>query len=103
MHFSCFNCLIFLCFSAFGAAAACLSVNLLSSSSYIFQFRGFFMLNRDLQGFNLVLSNDVVDAEGRDREQVGDEATGWKRMKVTPDKEGHDEEVTTMVLRSGRH
>ena len=31
-------------------------------------------------GFTLLLSNEVDDAEGRDREQVGDEATG-KRTK----------------------
>ena len=31
------------------------------------------------QGVNLVLSNDVVDAEDRDREKVGDGATGGKR------------------------
>ena len=38
-------------------------------------------------GVNLVLSNDVDDAEGRDREQAGDEATGGKRVKGTPDKD----------------
>ena len=31
----------------------------------------------------LLLSNEVDDAEGRDREQVGDEATGRKRTKGT--------------------
>ena len=38
------------------------------------------------RGFNLV-PNDVDDAEGRDREQVGDEATGGKRTKGTPNKD----------------
>ena len=38
--------------------------------------------------FHLVLSDDVVDAEGRYREQqVGDEATGGKRVKSTPYKD----------------
>ena len=37
--------------------------------------------------FHLVLSDDVVDAEGRYREQVGDEATGGKRVKGTPNKD----------------
>ena len=34
-----------------------------------------------------VLSSDVVDAEGRDREPVGEEATGGKRVKSTPDED----------------
>ena len=37
--------------------------------------------------FNLVLSNEVDDSEGRDREQVGDEATGGQRTKGTPNKD----------------
>ena len=47
--------------------------------------------------FNLDLSNDVDDADGRDKEQVGDEATGGKRTKGTFNKD------MTMCLRSVRH
>ena len=39
------------------------------------------------RGFIRFLSNDVDDAEGRDREQVGDEATGGKRTKGTLNKD----------------
>ena len=39
------------------------------------------------KGFSLVLSNDVDEAESRDRELVGDEATGGKPMKGTPDED----------------
>ena len=40
-----------------------------------------------MQGVNLVRAKDADDAEGPDREQVGDEATGGKRVKGTPNKD----------------
>ena len=45
------------------------------------------------QGFYLVLSNDVDDAEGRDREKVGDEAKRGKRTEGTFNKDMTDENV----------
>ena len=53
------------------------------------------------QGSNLVFSNEVVGAEGRDRQQVGDEAIRGKRVTGTPF-QGHYEEMT-MFLRNSRH
>ena len=44
----------------------------------------------EAQGSYLCLSNEVDDAEGRDREQVGDEATGGKRAGRDV-QQGHDE------------
>ena len=54
------------------------------------------------RGVDLVLSNELGDADSRDREQVGDEATRGKRTKGTPDKHMTKEEVT-MFLRNARH
>ena len=41
----------------------------------------------EAQGFILLLSNEVDDAEGRDREQESDEATRGKRTKGTFNKD----------------
>ena len=53
------------------------------------------------QGSNLVFSNEVVGAEGRDRQQVGDEAIRGKPVTGTSF-QGHYEEMT-MFLRNSRH
>ena len=48
------------------------------------------------RGFILLLSNEIDDAAGRVREQVGDEATRRKRM-MRDIQQGHDNEMKMVM------